>query len=53
MYRKKPVVHKSPDLAKMQAVIIDNRTVIYIEAGSDAEEAKERYLSRPGSFKRP
>jgi len=36
----------SPDLSKLQAVIIDHRTTIYIAKGADIEEAKFKYLSR-------
>jgi hypothetical protein len=36
----------SPDLSKLQAVIIDHRTTIYIAKGADVEEAKFKYLSR-------
>ena len=45
MYEKKQIV-KSPDLTKMQAVVIDFRTIIYIAQGADPEEARSRYLSR-------
>jgi hypothetical protein len=37
---------KSPDLTKMQAVVIDFRTTIYIAPGADPEIARSRYLSR-------
>jgi hypothetical protein len=53
MYEKKQVVHKTPDLTKMQAVVIDFRTVIYISTDADPKEARERYLSRPGGFRKP
>jgi hypothetical protein len=46
MFEKKPFVFKSPDLNKLQAVIIDYRTTIYVAIGADAEEAKQRYLTR-------
>jgi len=46
MYEKKQVVFKSPDLSKMQAVVIDHKTTIYIENGSDPKKAKHRYFSR-------
>jgi hypothetical protein len=36
----------SPNLNKMQAVIIDRNTTIYIALEADPEEAKERFLSR-------
>jgi len=53
MYQKKQVINKTPDLSKMQAVVIDSRTVIYIPKGSDAEEAKKRYLERPSGYSKP
>jgi hypothetical protein len=43
---KKQVTFKTPDLSKMQEVIIDVRTRIYIEPGADPEEARTRYLAR-------
>ena len=49
MYEKKQnTIIKSPDLTKLQAVVIDLRTIIYIAVGSDPEEARSRYLSRLG-----
>jgi hypothetical protein len=53
MYEKKQIVHKTPDLTKMQAVVIDLRTVIYISVDADPKEAKKRYLSRPNAYKKP
>lgn len=47
MHEKKQSTHKAPDLTKMQAVVIDNRTTIYIAADADPKEAKKRYLERP------
>ena len=49
MYDKKQKTFESPDLTKMQEVVIDHRTKIYIAQGADPEEARSRYLSRPGS----
>jgi hypothetical protein len=46
MQEKKHKVFESPDLAKLQEVVIDHRTKIYIDLDADPEEAKERYLSR-------
>jgi hypothetical protein len=46
MFEKKPSIYKSPDLSKMQEVVIDHRTKIYIAPGADIEEAKSRYHSR-------
>ena len=46
MHDKKTATFKSPDLEKLQAVVIDLRTRIYIAAGADPEEANKRYLAR-------
>ena len=46
MYNKKQSIFKSPDLQKLQEVVIDLRTKIYIAIDADPEEAKTRYLSR-------
>ncbi len=46
MFEKKTVAITSPDLAKMQEVVIDEKTRIYIPIDADSEEAKKRYLSR-------
>ncbi len=46
MFEKKPIMFKSPDLSKLQEVIIDHRTKIYIAPGADIEAARDRYLSR-------
>ena len=46
MYDKKQGIFKSPDLTKLQAVIIDNRTIIYIEMGANPEKARIRYAER-------
>lgn len=51
MYEKKPVIARTPDLAKMQAVVINLRTIIYIVVGADPEEARKRYRSRSGCKK--
>lgn len=37
---------KSPDVSKMQEVVIDFKTKLYIPIGADPEEARKRYLSR-------
>jgi len=39
---------KSVDLSKLQEVIIDSRTRIYIAINADPEEARSRYLERVG-----
>jgi hypothetical protein len=46
IYDKKQVVHKSPDLNKLQVVVIDHRTKLYIAMDADPEEARNRYYSR-------
>lgn len=51
IYDKKQPVFKSPDLNKMQVVVIDHRTKIYIAPDADPEEARARYLSRRGQTK--
>jgi hypothetical protein len=51
MSEKKIAVFKSPDVTKMQEVVIDVKTIIYIALGADPEEARNRYLSRFGRKK--
>jgi hypothetical protein len=46
MFDKKQSDFKSPDLTKMQEVIIDYRTRIYIAPGADPKKARSDYLSR-------
>lgn len=46
MYKKKQADFKSPDLNKLQEVVIDFKTRIYIALGDDPVLAKKRYLSR-------
>ena len=53
MQDKKKDAFKSPDITKLQAVIIDSRTTIYIPLEADAEEAKSRYLSWFDGSKKP
>jgi hypothetical protein len=48
---KKATMIKSPDISKLQEVIIDRRTRIYITPGADIEEARNRYMSR-NSYRR-
>jgi hypothetical protein len=51
LFEKKQPVIKSPDLNKMQAVVIDHRTKIYIALDADPEEARARYFSRRAPVK--
>ncbi len=46
MNKKNSTNHSSPDIKKLQEVVIDFRTKIYIALGADPEEAKKRYLLR-------
>ena len=46
MQEKKPTAFKTPDITKMQEVVINYRTKIYIAVGADPEEARERYQAR-------
>jgi hypothetical protein len=46
MQEKKQLTFKTPDTTKMQEVIIDARTKIYIVQGNDPEEARSRYFAR-------
>ena len=46
MFEKKQTNFKTPDLGKLQEVVIDARTKIYIAIGANPEDAKNRYLSR-------
>ena len=46
MQDKKQTVFKTPDITKMQEVVINERTKIYIPVGADPEEARNRYWSR-------
>ena len=48
MREKKSIILKSPDLNKMQAVYIDQRTKIYIALNADPAKARNRYLERYG-----
>jgi hypothetical protein len=46
MQEKKQPVFKTPDITRMQEVVINDRTKIYIAIGADAEEARTRYWAR-------
>ena len=46
MFEKKNATFKSPELDKLQAVVINLRTTIYIAIGADPEKARERYFAR-------
>lgn len=46
MQERKQIVFKTPDITKMQEVVINPRTKIYIAVGADPEEARSRYWAR-------
>ncbi len=46
MFEKKNATFKSPDLEKLQAVVIDVKTIIYIAIGDNPEKARSRYFAR-------
>lgn len=46
MQEKKQTVFKTPDITRMQEVVINPRTKIYIPVGADPEEARSRYWAR-------
>jgi hypothetical protein len=46
MQERKQIVFKTPDITKMQEVVINYRTKIYIAIGADPEEARLRYQAR-------
>lgn len=46
MQEKKQTVFKTPDITRMQEVVINHRTKIYIAVGADPEEARSRYWAR-------
>jgi hypothetical protein len=45
--QKKQIIFKTPDITKMQVVVINQNTKIYIAIGADPEEARSRYWNRP------
>lgn len=46
MREKKPNTYTSPDLTKMQAVIIDVKTTIYASPNADPKIVRKNYLAR-------
>ncbi len=51
MREKKITIAKSPDLNELQAVLIDERTKIFIPRGADPEKARKRFLMRMAAKK--
>ncbi len=46
MVEKKQNIFKSPDITKLQEVVIDGKTTIYIPMDGNPEDARSRYLER-------
>ncbi len=46
MSEKKHNTFDSPDVRKLQAIQIDEKTTIFIALDADPEEARRRYLAR-------
>ncbi|MGD0756538.1 MAG: hypothetical protein ABR927_15915 [Bacteroidales bacterium] len=46
MQEKRQTVFKTPDITRMQEVVINPRTKLYIAVGADPEEARSRYWAR-------
>lgn len=53
MQERKQIVFKTPDITKMQEVVINDRTKIYIAVGADPEEARTRYWARQDTKGKP
>jgi hypothetical protein len=49
MNKKNQNNYMSPDIGKLQEVVIDFRTKIYIALDADPKEAKKRFLLRHSS----
>ncbi|MFC2104338.1 hypothetical protein ACFLS4_03185 [Bacteroidota bacterium] len=49
MNEKRPHNFQSPDLNKLQVVVVDRKTTIYIPLGADPVKAKNRCLYQMNS----
>ena len=49
MKDKKIKTFQTPDLNKLQGVVVDHKTTIYIPVGEDPVKAKSRYLDKMNS----
>jgi hypothetical protein len=52
MSEKKQDHFKSPDVTKLQPVVIDRNTTLYIPMEDDPEEARKKFIARVG-YRRP
>lgn len=50
MSEKKINNFQSPDLNKLQSVVVDSKTTIFIRLGADKEKAKNLYLDHINSM---
>ncbi len=50
MNKKNQNNYETPDIGKLQEVVIDFRTKIYIAIDADPIEAKKRYLLKHGKI---
>jgi hypothetical protein len=48
MFEKPRNNFKTPDLSKLQEVVIDERTKIYVDIAADPAEAKNKFLTKQG-----
>jgi hypothetical protein len=53
MQERKQIIFKTPDITKMQEVVINHRTKIYIAIGADPVEARNRYKARQEAMSKP
>ena len=51
MYEKKQNTITSPDLTKMQAVVIDVKTTIYTSINADPKVVRSNYINRQNTKK--
>jgi hypothetical protein len=51
MSEKKHIHIDSPNTSKLQAVVIDHKTTIYVSLDADPEEARQRFLFRTSAKK--
>lgn len=49
MSNKKLFNFQSPDLSKLQEVIVDHKTTIFIAMGADPDKAKRKYREQMNS----
>lgn len=50
-YLKEKKISKSPDVSKMQMVVIDQKTKIFIAMDASADDARQRYMDHQAGKK--